>query len=240
MSAPSGSRQRRRSACPGSGAVTSAVQAQATMAGHGWRRPVHCRQPGGWPDPGPQGDRLRTNPRRWSRADVGPPRAGRGKVWGEELKAAGVDSTSRRLPDVVPPGTDTTNPADRRPEARVRPRSDDGCGGPTPRRSSPGMAAAGIAQRPPSTFRRWAGSRNNTDFSADVVDDVDNSQMTRTWMIVPRTPIDAHVPFVMVALATYTRIDPDNSRRVLAERSWAFSSATSSAHGRSCTPTPTR
>ena len=106
--------------------------------------------------------------------------------------------------DVVPPGTDATNqpigvlhreyghdPATgRHPRRRVHCRDDRA-------RASP---------RPPSTFRASAGCANNTDFSADVVDTVTTAN--DPYLASFKDTIEAGVPFVMVALATYTRIDP--------------------------------
>ena len=48
--------------------------------------------------------------------------------------------------------------------------------------------------------------RGNTDFSANVIDTV--TTVDDPYLQTFQRAIDAGVPLVMVALATYTRIDP--------------------------------
>jgi beta-N-acetylhexosaminidase len=68
-----------------------------------------------------------------------------------------------------------------------------------------GLASAGVATSA-KHFPGLGRVRGNTDFTADVVDSV--ATATDPYLGSFRAAIDAGVPFVMVALATYTRIDP--------------------------------
>jgi beta-N-acetylhexosaminidase len=68
-----------------------------------------------------------------------------------------------------------------------------------------GMTQAGVA----TTAKHFPGLgrvRGNTDFSADVIDTVTTPH--DPYLQTFQRAIDAGVPLVMVALATYTRIDP--------------------------------
>jgi beta-N-acetylhexosaminidase len=70
-----------------------------------------------------------------------------------------------------------------------------------------GMSQAGVA----TTAKHFPGLgrvRGNTDFSSGVVDTV--TTPTDSYLQPYQAAIRAGVPFVMVSLATYTRIDPQH------------------------------
>ena len=123
--------------------------------------------------------------------------------WGRELLSAGVNLNFAPVLDVVPPGTDTQNqpigvlhrgyghdPATVSTHALAFMR---------------GVEDAGIA----TTGKHFPGLgrvKGNTDFTAAVVDDVTTT--TDPSLAPFRDAIAAGIPKVMVALATYQRIDP--------------------------------
>ncbi len=125
------------------------------------------------------------------------------RTWGQELRAAGVNLNFAPVMDVVP-AADTTQNA---PIGQLMREF-----GHTPAVVAShgvafirGMTQAGEA----TTAKHFPGLgrvRGNTDFSADVVDTVTtpDDPYLRTF----QAAIGAGVPVVMVALATYTRIDP--------------------------------
>ena len=125
--------------------------------------------------------------------------------WGSELKKAGVNLNLAPVMDVVPPGTAAENAPigalDR--EFGDNPQTNGEHGAAFIR----GMREAGVATSA-KHFPGLGRVRGNTDFTANVVD-------TQTTADDPylksfQAAIDAGVPIVMVALATYTRIDPDH------------------------------
>ena len=108
-------------------AVTTAIQAQATEAATaGVRLFVAANQEGGqiqalqgagfvtFPSAVVQGGRSIST------------LTAEAKVWGQQLKAAGVNMDFAPVADVVPPGTDATNQPIGVPPSRVRPRSRHG------------------------------------------------------------------------------------------------------------------
>ena len=125
-----------------------------------------------------------------------------GRAWGNELRSAGSTWTSLPSLDVVPPG----RPCQHAIGALQREF------GHTPQvTAAHGVAfIAGMSPpawpRPPSTSRAWAGwsatpispPRLSTEHGPDPY--LDSFQAA----------IKAGVPFVMIALATYTRIDPNH------------------------------
>ena len=127
------------------------------------------------------------------------------QLWGNQLAAAGVNLDFAPVADVVPPGTDATN----QPIGVL-----DREYGHDPARAGghaaafiAGMTAAGIA----TTAKHFPGLGrvvNNTDYSAGVVDTVTTA--TDPYLGSFESTITAGVPFVMIALATYTQIDPDH------------------------------
>jgi beta-N-acetylhexosaminidase len=121
--------------------------------------------------------------------------------WGRELEDAGVNLDLAPVLDVVPPGTAHENAPigmlDREFGFDVATVGEHGVA------FIDGMRAAGVA----TTAKHFPGLgrvRGNTDFTADVVD----TSTTAADLASYQAGIDAGVPFVMVALATYTRIDP--------------------------------
>jgi beta-N-acetylhexosaminidase len=124
-------------------------------------------------------------------------------AWGSQLRAAGVNLDFAPVMDVVPPGTDGLN----QPigvlhrEYGHDPATVAAHGVAFLR----GMTRAGLA----TTAKHFPGLgrvRGNTDFSSGVVDTVTTTG--DPYLRSFRAAVDAGVPFVMVALATYTRIDP--------------------------------
>ena len=129
----------------------------------------------------------------------------RAAQWGRELLAAGVNLNFAPVLDVVPLGTDAQNA----PIGALR----RGYGHDPATVSAhaiafmKGMEDAGIA----TTGKHFPGLgrvKGNTDFSAVVVDDV--TTPTDAYLAPFRDAIGAGIPMVMVALATYQKIDPAN------------------------------
>src|SRR5438067_11561799 len=126
----------------------------------------------------------------------------RAALWGRELASAGVNLNFAPVLDIVPPGTDAQNA----PIGALRRGY-----GHDPATVSlhaiafmRGMADAGIA----TTGKHFPGLgrvTGNTDFTATVVDDVTTSD--DAYLAPFRDAIAAGVPMVMVALATYQKID---------------------------------
>jgi beta-N-acetylhexosaminidase len=122
--------------------------------------------------------------------------------WGRELQGAGVNLNFAPVLDVVPPDADSQN----EPIGVLR----RGYGHDPATVSAHGLAFlrgmddAGIA----TTAKHFPGLgrvKGNTDFTAAVVDT--ETTATDPYLAPFRDAIAAGVPFVMVALATYTRID---------------------------------
>ncbi len=125
--------------------------------------------------------------------------------WGQELVAAGVNWNFAPVMDVVPPGADATN----QPIGVLHREfgHDPGTVGVHGGAFIKGMRRAGVA----TTAKHFPGLgrvQGNTDVTADVVDDVTSAG--DPYLQSFQDAIDAGVPFVMVALATYTKIDPDH------------------------------
>jgi beta-N-acetylhexosaminidase len=125
--------------------------------------------------------------------------------WGRQLASAGVNLNFAPVMDVVPPGTDAEN----QPIGALQ-REFGHDPFTTSRHGAAfirGMEAAGVA----TTAKHFPGLgrvTGNTDFTAQVVD----TTTTRDdpYLRSFQGAIRAGVPFVMVALATYTRIDSDH------------------------------
>jgi beta-N-acetylhexosaminidase len=124
-------------------------------------------------------------------------------AWGRELRSAGVNLDLAPVMDVVPAATASQNA----PIGALQREF-----GHTPQITGShgvafihGMKQAGVA----TTAKHFPGLgqvAGNTDYTSGVVDTTTgpNSPYLQSF----RTAIKAGVPFVMVALATYTRIDP--------------------------------
>jgi beta-N-acetylhexosaminidase len=125
--------------------------------------------------------------------------------WGRQLGAAGVNLDLAPVADVVPPGTDDQNA----PIGQLR--REFGHDPATVSSHVPafidGMQEADIA----TSAKHYPGLGRvvgNTDFTGDVSDSV--TGRNDPFLEPFAKAIDAGVPFVMVSLATYTRIDPSH------------------------------
>ena len=125
--------------------------------------------------------------------------------WGRQLAAAGVNMNFAPVMDVVP--ADAV--ADNQPIGVLKREfgNEPATAGSHGVAFLRGMAQAGVA----TTAKHFPGLghvQGNTDFTANVVDTVTGPDDPDLESF--RQAIQAGVPFVMVALATYTRIDPAN------------------------------
>lgn len=125
--------------------------------------------------------------------------------WGLSLRAAGVNVDFAPVFDVVPPGTDATN----QPIGVLQREygHDPATAGTHAAAFMRGLARAGVA----TTAKHFPGLGRvvgNTDVAAGVVDGVTTG--ADPYLGSFRIGIAAGVPFVMIALATYPRIDPDH------------------------------
>jgi beta-N-acetylhexosaminidase len=129
----------------------------------------------------------------------------RAAQWGRELLSAGVNLNFAPVLDVVPPGTDAQNAPI---GSLLRGYGHDPATVSTHAIAFiKGMEDASIA----TTGKHFPGLgrvKGNTDFSAAVVDDVTTT--TDAYLAPFRDAIAAGIPMVMVALATYQKIDPAN------------------------------
>jgi beta-N-acetylhexosaminidase len=126
-------------------------------------------------------------------------------TWGRELLSAGVNFNFAPVLDVVPPGTDAQNQPIGVLEREFG--HDPATVGRHGVAFLNGMKQAGVTTSA-KHFPGLGRVEGNTDFTADVVDDVTTPD--DPYLQPFQDAIDAGVPFVMVALATYTRIDPDH------------------------------
>lgn len=187
-------------------AVTIAVQAQATVAATaGVRMFIVANQEGGQIQ-ALQGVGFARMPAAVVQGGLSIAKlTADAKVWGNQLRSAGVNMDFAPVADVVPPGTDSTNQPIGALDREYG--HDPTIAGGHAAAFIAGMTAAGVA----TTAKHFPGLgrvANNTDFSADVVDKV--TTVTDPYLDSFKDTIDAGVPFVMVALATYTKIDPDH------------------------------
>lgn len=122
--------------------------------------------------------------------------------WGKQLRAAGVNFNLAPVMDVVPPGGASTNAPIGELDREFG--SDPASNGAHGAAFIAGMAAAGVATAA-KHFPGLGRVTGNTDFTSNVVDSVTTAD--DPYLGSFRAAIGAGVPFVMVALATYTRID---------------------------------
>jgi beta-N-acetylhexosaminidase len=125
--------------------------------------------------------------------------------WGRELRAAGVNLDLAPVMDVVPKATAGSNAPIGELDREFGYSPD--VTGPHGAAFIEGMASAGVATSA-KHFPGLGRATGNTDFTADVVDTVTTPD--DPYLGSFRSAISAGVPFVMVALATYTKIDPSH------------------------------
>lgn len=185
-------------------AVADAVQAQVTRAAtHGVRFFVAANQEGGLIQAlsGPGFDAI---PSALSQGTLSTTvlkvRAAR---WGRELKAAGVNFDLAPVADVVPPGTDVQN-------APIGMLKREYGHDPTTVANHVAAFIAGMRQAGVATSAKHFPGLGRVIGNTDVTSAVTDTVTTRSDpYLEPFTrAIDAGVPFVMVSLATYERIDP--------------------------------
>ncbi len=127
------------------------------------------------------------------------------RTWGRELVKAGVNMDFAPVMDVVPPGAEDTNQPI---GVLMREYGND----PDTVGRQGSAFLTGMARAPVATsakhFPGLGRVVGNTDNTADVVDTT--TTPNDPYLDSFRAAIDAGAPFVMVALATYTKIDPDH------------------------------
>ncbi|MGH3244905.1 MAG: glycoside hydrolase family 3 N-terminal domain-containing protein [Trebonia sp.] len=124
--------------------------------------------------------------------------------WGTDLRAAGVNLDLAPVMDVVPQGAAASNAPigalDREYGFSPVTNGEHGAA------FIQGMAAAGVMTMA-KHFPGLGRVTGNTDFTSDVVDNVTTA--SDPYLNSFRAAIGAGVPMVMIALATYTKIDPN-------------------------------
>ena len=127
------------------------------------------------------------------------------QTWGSQLHDAGVNLNLAPVMDVVPAGTASTNAPigelDREFGSDPQTNGEHGVA------FIDGMASAGVASVP-KHFPGLGRVKGNTDFTSDVVDTV--TTPTDPYLDSYRDAVNAGVPYMMVAEATYTQIDPSH------------------------------
>ena len=124
------------------------------------------------------------------------------RLWGTQLKVAGVDLDLAPVMDVVPRGTAGTNApiGELNREFGYDPVTNGTHGA----AFIQGMAQAGVATSA-KHFPGLGKVRGNTDFSSGVTDTV--TTLHDPDLASFQSAVDAGAPFVMIATATYTQID---------------------------------
>jgi beta-N-acetylhexosaminidase len=123
--------------------------------------------------------------------------------WGTDLRAAGVNLDLAPVMDVVPAATAASNAPIGALDRDYG--SDPAVNGAHGAAFIEGMAAAGV-MTVAKHFPGLGRVTGNTDFTANVIDNVTTAD--DPYLDSFRAAVVAGVPMVMVALATYTKIDP--------------------------------
>ncbi len=186
------------------GQTTRAIQSLASSrATGGVRFFIAANQEGGEVQ-GLQGPSFSPIPPALVQGELSPPALEEEAAsWGRELRAAGVNLDLAPVMDVVPPGTASQN----QPIGALKREFGD-----NPATVAAhgvafirGMRQAGIATAA-KHFPGLGRVLGNTDFAAGITDTT--TALDDAYLRSFRAAVDAGVPFVMVSLATYTRIDP--------------------------------
>lgn len=183
--------------------VADAVQAQATDAATGGVRFYVAANQEGGEIQALRGTGFSTIPSAVTQGTLEPSTLQRDATrWGRQLSEAGVNLDFAPVMDVVPAGTEAQN----QPIGALHREfgSDPTTVAEHGAAFIRGMSAAGVA----TTAKHFPGLGRvigNTDNVAEVVDTV--TTPTDPFLGSFKGAIDAGVPFVMVALATYTQID---------------------------------
>ena len=185
-------------------AVAKSVQALATPAATGGVRFLIAANQEGGLIQGLSGPGFTTIPSAVDQGKLKPAAlTSAATTWARELRHAGVNVNFAPVADVVPPGGSATN-------APIGQLDREYGHHPSTVASHvvafiDGMRAGGMA----TTVKHFPGLgrvEGNTDHTADVVDTVTTSD--DPYLLPFRLAIDDAVPFAMVSLATYERIDP--------------------------------
>ncbi|HYC06418.1 MAG TPA: glycoside hydrolase family 3 N-terminal domain-containing protein [Candidatus Binatia bacterium] len=186
--------------------VTSAVQGLATSAATGRIGFFVAGNQEGGHIQGFQGPGFDTIPTALAQGALSPSTLkADASRWGRQLAAAGVNLDFAPVADTVPAGTDQQN-------APIGQLAREYGHDPATVASHvtafiSGMRSAGVA----TTAKHFPGLgrvAGNTDDTGDVVDTVTTAD--DPYLAPFKAAIAAGTPFVMVSLATYTKIDPDH------------------------------
>ena len=183
--------------------ATAAIQALAPTATAGVRFLVAANQEGGEVQQltGPGFDVMPSElvQGTWTTSAL----SAQARTWGSELHAAGVNLNLAPVMDVVPTATAASNAPigalDREFGSDPQANGEHGVA------YVAGMAEAGVASVP-KHFPGLGRVTGNTDFTSNVVDTVTTAD--DPYLDSFRAVVDAGVPYIMVAEATYTQIDP--------------------------------
>jgi beta-N-acetylhexosaminidase len=191
---------------PGVRAVADAIQAQATKAAtNGVRFFVAANQEGGLIQ-SLSGSGFDSIPSALSQGamSTGSLRTN-AATWGDQLVAAGVDLDLAPVSDVVPAGTDAQN-------APIGQLQREYGHDPTTAASHVAAFIAGMQEAGIETSAKHFPGLGRVAGNTDVTSAVEDTVTTRgdPYLKPFAKAIDAGVPFVMVSLATYERIDPDH------------------------------